>query len=373
MRTIGYIIRKEFIQIFRNRSMLPIIFVMPIIQLIILANAATLDLRQIKMVVVDEDMSQSSRALVSKFSGSPFYKVQSSYFSVKEAENDLLKGKASVILHIPGRFEKTLIKEGHGKIQLLVDAINGVAAGLANTYSTAIISGFNKDVVSEMVTIPVPDGMNKTINMIPYYWYNPQLSYKNFMVPGILGVLITMIGMFLACMNLVREKEIGTIEQINVTPIHKYQFIAGKLLPFWIIGLMEFAFGLAVGKLLFNIPFLGNIPLLFSFVALYLLVILGFGLFISTFADTQQQAMFIAWFIAMVFIMMSGLFTSAENMPDWAQWLNKINPIAYFMRVVRMIILKGSGLKDILYEVGMLSGYFLIIINLAIWRYKKIS
>lgn len=371
MKTIGYIIRKEFIQIFRNRSMLPIIFVMPVIQLIILANAATLDLRRIDMVVVDQDMSQSSRALVSKFNGSPFYKINAAFLSVKEAEEALHKGKAGVILNIPQDFEKDLIKENKAKIQLMVDAINGMAAGLINAYSSAIIADFNKEVISDLVTIPIPDGVNKTINTIPYYWYNPQLSYKNFMVPGILGILITMIGMFLACMNLVREKEIGTIEQINVTPIHKYHFIAGKLIPFWIIAIVELAFGLAVGKLLFNIPFLGNIPLLFGFTALYLLVILSFGLFISTFADTQQQAMFIAWFIAMVFIMMSGLFTSVENMPEWAQILNKLNPIAYFMRVVRMIILKGSGFKDVLNEIVILSGYFVVIVNLAIWRYKK--
>lgn len=373
MRTIGYIIRKEFIQIFRNRSMLPIIFVMPVIQLIILANAATLDLKRINLVVVDEDLSQTSRSLVSKFQGSPFYSIEAAYLSVKEAEVALHKGEAAAILHIPADFEKKLMKESNAKVQLMVDAINGMAAGLINAYSSAITADFNKEVISELVTIPLPDGLNKNIETIPYYWYNPQLSYKNFMVPGILGILITMIGMFLACMNLVREKEIGTIEQINVTPIHKYHFIAGKLIPFWIIALVELAFGLIVGKLLFNIPFLGNIPLLFIFAALYLLVILSFGLFISTFADTQQQAMFIAWFIAMVFIMMSGLFTSVENMPDWAQILNKINPIAYFMRVVRMIILKGSGWSDIVNEIVILSGYFVVIFSLAIWRYKKTS
>lgn len=371
MRTIGYIIRKEFIQIFRNRSMLPIIFVMPVIQLIILANAATLDLKKINMVVVDNDMTQYSRSLIAKFNGSPFYNIQGAFFSVKEAEDFLHKGKANAILHIPQNFEKDLIKENTAKVQLLIDAINGMAAGLVNAYSSAIIADFNKEVIFDLVTTPIPDGLNKSINTIPYYWFNPQLSYKNFMVPGILGVLIIMIGMFLACMNLVREKEIGTIEQINVTPINKFHFIAGKLLPFWILALMELAFGLTVGKLLFNIPFLGSIPLLFGFSALFLLVILGFGLFISTFADTQQQAMFIAWFIFMVFVMMSGLFTSVENMPVWAQKLNYINPLAYFMRVIRMILLKGSGLKDIINEVLILTGYFAVIINLAIWRYKK--
>jgi ABC-2 type transport system permease protein len=351
--------------------MLPIIFIMPVVQLIILANAATLDLKHINMVVVDDDMSQVSRSLVSKFSGSPFYNVKKAYFSVKEAEKDIVNGDAGVILHIPANFEKNLFRDNKAKVQLLVDAINGVAAGLINAYSNAIVADFDKEIVAELVTVPLPDAMNKVIEPISYYWYNPQLSYKNFMVPGILGVLITVIGMFLTCINLVREKEIGTIEQINVTPIHKYHFIAGKLIPFWIIALVELAFGLTVGKMLFNIPFVGSIPLLFGFTSVYLLVALSFGLFISTFADTQQQAMFIAWFIAMVFIMMSGLFTAVENMPGWAQAINAINPIAYFMRVARMIILKGSGLKDIAYEILMLAGYFILIINLAVWRYRK--
>lgn len=371
MRTLGYIIRKEFIQIFRNRSMLPIIFVMPIIQLIILVNAATLDLKNIHMVVVDEDMSPSSRSLVSKFEGSPFYEIKGAFLSVEQAEEAVKSGDANVVLYIPSQFERKLIRENKASVQIIVDAINGVAAGLINAYSSAILADFNKEVISKLVAIPIPDAANKSINTIPYYWYNPQLSYKNFMVPGVLGILITMIGMFLACMNLVREKEIGTIEQINVTPIMKYQFIIGKLLPFWIIGLAELAFGLSIGKLLFNIPFEGSIVLLFSFTAVYLLVILGFGLFISTFADTQQQAMFIAWFIAMVFIMMSGLFTSVENMPNWAQIMNKINPIAYFMRVIRMIVLKGSGFEDIKMELFVLMGYAVVIINLAVWRYKK--
>ena len=191
------------------------------------------------------------------------------------------------------------------------------------------------------------------------------------MVPGILVLLITVISLFLSGMNLVREKEIGTIEQINVTPIKKHQFIIGKLVPFWIIALFELAFGLVLGKLMFHIPIEGNLFLVFGVASLYLLVVLGIGLFISTITENQLQSMFFSFFFALVFILMSGLFTSVESMPDWGQFINKLNPIAYFIRVIRMILLKGSGIKDILYEIGALTFYAISILSLAVWRYRK--
>ena len=174
-------------------------------------------------------------------------------------------------------------------------------------------------------------------------------------------------------MNIVREKEIGTIEQINVTPIKKYQFIIGKLLPFLLISLFELAFGLTLGKFMFNIPMLGSLWLIFFFAIIYLTVMLGIGLFISTMSDTQQQSMFISWFFMVVFIMMSGLFTSVENMPVWAQNINIINPVAYFIKVMRLVLLKGSGFFDIIHEIIALTIYAIAILSLATWRYQKTS
>jgi len=174
-------------------------------------------------------------------------------------------------------------------------------------------------------------------------------------------------------MNIVREKEMGTIEQINVTPIKKYQFIAGKLIPFWIIGLFELAFGLTIGKLLFDIPLVGNLGLVFGFAAIYLIVLLALGLLVSTIVNTQQQAMFISFFFMVVFILMSGLFTGIENMPEWAQIADKANPLAYFIEVMRMILLKGSGISDILYQLFAIIIFAVLMIWLAVWRYKKIS
>ncbi len=191
------------------------------------------------------------------------------------------------------------------------------------------------------------------------------------MVPGILVILVTIIGIFLSGMNVVREKEIGTIEQLNVTPINKYQFIIGKLVPFLIIGLFEFAFGLVIGKLLFDIPIEGSIPLVFLCVTAFLISVLGIGLFISTMNDTQQQAMLVSYFFMMVFILMSGLFTPTESMPNWALVLNKFNPIFYFLKINRMILLKGSGFLDISKEFFSLIGLGFVMLNLAVMRYKK--
>jgi ABC-2 type transport system permease protein len=374
MRTILYIIQKEFIQVFRNKSMLPIIFVIPIVQLIILVNAATLEMKQINMCVVDNDLSSTSRQMAAKFKGSSFYTIQGATFSYSEAESLLKKDKVDVILRIPVNFERDMVRSGSARVQVIVNAINGTAAGITNAYTTQIISGFNMGIIPEWSSIGTAGTViPKTIETTSSFWYNPELDYKSFMVPAVLVLLVTIIGMFLSAMNLVREKELGTIEQINVTPIKRYQFIIGKLVPFLILALVELAFGLTVGKLLFDIPIVGNLGLLFFVAAIYLLVVLGLGLFLSTMTDTQQQAMFVAYFFIIVFVMMSGVFTPVENMPEWAQKLNLINPIAYFMKTIRMILLKGSGFMDILNEIGAMSIYAVISLTLAVKRYRKVA
>ncbi|MEI6898707.1 MAG: ABC transporter permease [Bacteroidota bacterium] len=372
MRTILFIIQKEFIQVFRNRMMMPIIFVVPIVQLLVLVHAATFEMKSIKMAVIDFDMSTSSRELVSKFRGSPFYVFAYSGFSYKEAENEMKKGKADVIMTIPRGFEKQLVRENKSKVQLVINAINGTSAGLINAYSFSIILDFNRQIILELLN-PAAIQNAGNIDITTNYWYNPKLNYKTYMVPGILVLLVTIISFLLSGMNVVREKEIGTIEQLNVTPIRKLQFIAGKLIPFWIIAMFELAFGLLVGKLLFNIPIVGSLGLIFLSAGIYLMVILGFGLLISTGTNTQQQSMLVSFFFMVIFILMSGLFTSIESMPHWAQMLDRLNPIAYFIKIMRMIMLKGSGWEEIKILVYSLLIYAVLSISLAVWRYRKVS
>ncbi len=352
--------------------MLPMIFGIPIIQLVILVHAATLEMKSIDMYVVDKDLSGMSSELVNKFEGSPFYNISGVSFSIDDANESIEKNQADFILQIPYGFERNLMRENESKVQVLIDGINGTAASLINAYSSSVISDFNRNIMVDLTKMPAIEDMNP-IQVQESYWYNPELNYKIYMLPGILVILVTIISMFLAAMNIVREKEIGTIEQLNVTPIKKVQFIVGKLVPFLIIALFELAFGLAIGKIFFHIPIVGSLLLLFGFTIVYLLVVLGIGLFISTISSTQQQVMFISFFFMLVFILMSGIFTPTESMPVWAQKVNIINPFYYFMRVIRMIVLKGSGFWDISYEFFSLSVYAVVMLSLSVWRYRKVA
>lgn len=373
MRTIIFIIRKEFKQIFRNKGMLPLIFAMPFIQLVILSNAATFEIKNIKFSYIDNDKSSYSRELIEKFNASTYFNIIETFDSKKQADAAMQRGKVDVILEIPQYFERNLLKDKNTDLSVTINAIDGAAAGVENVYINQIIQGFNNKVRTKLFR--PEDAINQPVSImsIPLFWYNETLNYKTFMVPGILVLLVTMITLFLSGMNVVREKEIGTLEQINVTPIKKYQFIIGKLFPFWLLGLVLLTIGLIISKLLFDIPILGSLTLMYFFTSIYILVILGIGLFISNFTNTQQQAMFIAWFFMVIFILMSGLFTPIASMPPWAQSITDFNPIKYYVEVMRMVMLKGAGLNDIWQQLIATSGYAVVMNLLAVLSYKKVN
>ncbi|HOI33439.1 MAG TPA: ABC transporter permease, partial [Bacteroidales bacterium] len=365
-----FILQKEFRQVFRDKLMLPIIFIVPVVQLLILSYTATFEIKNTRIVIVDLDHSQRSRELVFHFESSSFFKIVSRQQNYQLASEWLKNGDADQVIVIGADFEKAIEANQSAKILLVTDAINGSAASLMNAYAQQVIQGFNKNILTEKMPFTTNKG---TLSAEPLFWYNPKLNYVTYMVPGILVLLVTIIGFFLSGMNIVKEKEMGTIEQINVTPIKKWQFITGKLLPFWLIALFELVFGLGIAKLVFDIPFLGSFPLLMGVAAVYLLVILAMGLLVSTLSDTMQQSMFISWFFLVIFILMSGLFTPIESMPAWAQWFNKINPIAYFITINRMIMLKGSDFFDFSELFYALSGYAVVMLLLAVNRYKKVK
>ncbi|NNE71279.1 MAG: ABC transporter permease, partial [Rhodothermales bacterium] len=290
MRTIAIILRKEFRQVFRNRAMLPILFVMPVVQLLVLSFAATFEVRETPISIVDLDGSQASRTLVSRLDASPWFEVST---VLGDPEAGLLRGDVGMVLRIPRDLERDLGLGTRPVIQMILDAEDGATAGIVQSYASQVINAHGAALTSRSAGIRIE----------PRHWFNPNLEYTTFMVPGILVLLVTMIGTFLSAMNVVREKEIGTIEQLNVTPIKRYQFITAKLLPFWVIGMAELAIGLVIARLVFDIPMLGSLWAVFLLAGLYLLVMLGFGLWISTVTETQQQAMFVAWFIMVVFIL----------------------------------------------------------------------
>lgn len=373
MKIIFHLLQKEFRQIFRNKAMLPIIFVMPVIQLLVLSFAATFEVKNIKLHIVDNDQSAYSRELTSKFLASEQFRFTGVSFSGKVALDDMQRNNTDIILHIPPHFERDLLKENRAQVMLSINAIDGAAAAVENVYAASIIQDFNREIrirtTGKVAEVTPPSAFT----IAQSFWFNPELDYKTFMVPGILVLLVTMIAIFLAGMNIVREKEIGTLEQINVTPIKKYQFIIGKLLPFWLLGMFELGFGLVLCKLVFDIGVAGSLGVIFLFAGIYLLVVLGIGFFISNFANTQQQAMFLSWFFMVIFILMSGLFTPVESMPGWARVITEFNPVRYFVEVMRMVMLKGAGLTDILPQLVKLSVYAFVINGLAVAGYRKVQ
>ena len=370
MRTIKFLLQKEFSQIFRNKTILAMIVVMPIVQLIVLPLAADYEVKNINLAVIDNDHSPYSQKLISTITASGYFKLTGYNSSFKEAFKLIESDKADLILEIPDNFERGLIRENQQKLFIAVNAINGTKANLGGAYLGSIVRNYNADIRLQLIT-PSRANAIPVIEITSSNWFNTALNYKVFMVPGILAILVTMIGGFLSALNIVKEKEVGTIEQINVTPIKKFHFILSKLIPFWVLGNVVFTIGLLVSWLFYGIIPLGNIVVLYGFVAVFLLAILGFGLLISTYCDTQQQAMFIMFFFMMIFILMGGLFTSVDSMAEWAKWISRLNPVSYLINVMRMVILKGSGLRDVLPHLGIMALFALFLNSWAVINYKK--
>ncbi len=370
MRTIRFLLQKEFRQIFRNRTILILITAMPIMQLIILPLAADYEVKNINLGIIDHDRSSLSRELVSNILSSGYFRLSDYTSSYKRSMELIGKDKADLLLEIPANFERDLVITGSKKVLVSVNAINGTKAGLGGGYLSAILLRFNSGLKGGSAALkgipPAP-----IIEITSSFWFNPNMNYKVFMVPGILAILVTMIGGFLAALNIVKEKEVGTIEQINVTPIKKHHFILGKLIPFWVLGNVVFSVGLLVARVIYGIIPEGSLLSLYAFVSVFLLSILGFGLLLSTFCDTQQQAMFIMFFFMMIFILMGGLFTSIDSMPGWAKIIARLNPVSYFIDVMRLIILKGSGLREVLPHLGIVAAFAVILNTWAVLNYRK--
>ena len=373
MRTLRFLLQKEFIQIFRDPAILRIVFMMPIMQLIILPFAADYEVKNINLSVVDNDHSTYSRRLIDKMTASGYFRLTDYSNSYDQAIETIEHEISDLVLVIPNNFERDLVRENGAKVQLAVNAVNGVKGGLAGAYAANIIRDVNADIRLDWFQ---PSKVNPSVSNIEIttaFWYNPHMDYKLFMVPGILVILVTMVGAFLSALNIVREKEIGTIEQLNVTPIAKWQFVLGKLIPFWVLGLVVLCVGLLMARLIFGIVPLGSIYLIFAFAAVYLLAFLGWGLLISTFVETQQQAMFISFFFMMIFIMLGGLYTNINSMPNWAKVVAQFNPASYFIEVIRMIVLKGSGFSDIKEHFIKMVGFAVFFNAYAVWNYRKRS
>jgi ABC-2 type transport system permease protein len=352
------------LHVVRDRATLAQVLVVPIVQLLVLANAATFSISNTPTWIVDLDRTSVSRGLVNRIAASGRFDIIGSTPSARMADEALLAGDATLVVTIPREFEASLTRTRAADVQLTVNAEKGSAAGIVQSYASSILANYAAELAgAARVAAPV--------EIRQHTRYNPTRNYKHYMVPGILVALVTLIGTLLTAQNIAREKELGTLEQLNVTPITRGQFIAGKLLPYWGLALVELAMGLTIGVLVFGVPVRGSVLLLFGVASVYLLVALGIGLFISTLVHTQQQAMFVTFFIVNIYLLMSGLFTPIDSMAPWVQTVSQINPVRHFVTISRAILMKGAGFAEIAGPLTILAVFAAVVLTFAVRQYQK--
>lgn len=370
MRTLRFLLEKEFRQIFRDKAILRMMIAVPLLQLAVLPWAADFEIKHIQFTVVDHDHSTYSSEMTQKILSSGYFELSGQAASYADAMRRVENSETDIILEIPSGFEANLIRENSQQVFLAANAIDGTKALIGSSYLMDILQDFNRNIRTEWTQPPINQNVSK-IDVSTLNWYNPMMNYQVFMVPGILVFLITLVASVMAALNIVKEKEIGTIEQINVTPVKKHLFIIGKLLPFWILSVVIFSVGLLIMRYLYGIVPLGNLGVVYLFLAVYLVAILGFGFLLSTYSSTQQQAMSLSFFFIMIFNLLSGLFTPIASMPGWAQVIAYINPVTYFIEVMRMVVLKGSTFSDIKIQFLIMVGFAVVFNVWAVWNYRK--
>jgi len=364
---------KEFIQVFRDKRTRFILFGPPIIQMLIFGYAATFEIRHVATVIVDLDHSQESRELVSRFTSSPYFDVQHQLTDSRQIEDLIDRGKATVALQINPGFAEDLRKGQTAPLQVIVDATNSNTALIASGYINQIALGFAKDYQQDRISRISPQLAERIPSVVLEQrpWYNPDLRSRWFFVPGIVGSLTLVLVVNLTAFAVVREREIGTLEQIMVTPIRPAEFIIGKTLPFFLIGLFDVSLIGLVGTLWFQVPFRGQISVLFAGAILFLLCMLGVGLLISTISATQQQALVTAFFFIMPAVTFSGFGFPISTMPQWLQYLTYASPLRYFLIVLRGTYLKGVGM-DILWPQMLAMGALGVgLLGTAVLRFRK--
>lgn len=364
MRILRLLLEKEFKQIKRDSIIPRLMIIMPVLQLIILPFAANFEMKNINLAIVDNDRSEVSTRLTDKIVSSGYFKLVTFENSYASALPFMEKNSADIILEYPSAMAQDLGREGSTTISLTANAVNGTKAGLGTSYLASIIRQYNLE-QAPLLNSTLPVQIEST------HLFNPHLDYKAYMVPGIMAFLLTLVGGFLSALNIVAEKEKGTIEQINVTPVPKSIFLLSKLIPFWIIGLVILSLGLLVAWLIYGFVPSGNVFIIYFFAAIYLIALTGLGLAVSSISATQQQAMFTMFFCTIIFALLSGLFTPISSMPEWAQTITLFNPIRYFVELMRMIYLKGSLFADITNHLLVVCGFAVFFNVLAILGYRK--
>jgi ABC-2 type transport system permease protein len=364
-------VRKEFLQIRRDKRMLAVSVVLPVVQVILLGYTATTDIRFTTMVVCDQDRTPQSRELTEGFTTSGYFVQKYTVDRVGEVGRYIEEGDAVVALVIPPGFARDLFRGRTPQVQLILDGTDANTANVLLAYATRIVRAFSQPIVA---TFAARAGGNRmqAIEANPRVWFNPELTSSNFMVPGVVAMVLMIITMTLTSLGIVKEKEIGTLEQLMVTPIKPHELILGKLIPFVIIGFVDAVIVLAVAHFWFEVPIRGSLPLLFLLSFLFILTTLGLGLFVSTIAKSQQQAMLIAQFFFFIpFIFLSGFTFPISNMPDTIRAITYIIPLRYYLEILRALLLKGAGLEDLWFQALMLLVIGVAVLWLSVLRFHK--
>ena len=364
---------KEFIQTLRDKRTRFILIGPPIIQMMIFGYAANYEIRHVPTVVLDLDHSQESRELISRFTSSPYFDVQRQLTDSRQLGDLIERGDATAGLEIDAGFAQQLRKGQTAPLQVIVDATNSNTALIASGYIAQIAREFAQEYQKDRIYRIAPQLVEvmPSVELAPRPWYNPDLSSRWFFVPGIIGSLMLVLVVTLTAFAVVREREIGTLEQIMVTPIRPAEFILGKTLPFFLIGLFDVTLIAVVGSLWFQVPFRGNVAVLATGAVLFLLCMLGVGLLISTISKTQQQAMVTAFFFIMPAITFSGFGFPISTMPRWMQYFSYLIPLRYFLIVIRGTYLKGVGMDILWPQMAAMAGLGVALLTTAILRFHK--
>ncbi|WP_029905685.1 ABC transporter permease [Prevotella sp. 10(H)] len=367
---IKFLIEKEFKQILRNKFLPRLIIIWPVMMMLIMPWAANQEIKDINLSIVDNDHSSYSERLTNKVTSSGYFRLTDVSPSNTTAMHSIESGKADIILEIQPDFEKNLVKDGYANVMISANSVNGVKGGLSSSYMATILNDFGSEIRGEWLQSAGKNIM-PVIDIVPQYKFNPHLDYKVFMIPAMMVMLLTMLAGFLPALNIVGEKEAGTIEQMNVTPVNKFTFILAKLIPYWIIGFIVLMLCFILAMTVYGLFPSGSIFTICLFASIYTLVVSGLGLVISNYSNTTQQAMFVMFFFMIILILMSGMFTPINSMPEWAKVITTVNPLRYFIEVMRMVYLKGSSILDMTTQIFALIGFALFFNIWAVLSYRK--
>jgi len=366
-----YLLEKEFKQFFRNSFLPRLVIILPFVGLAIFPLVATMEVENLALAVVDNDRSNTSRQMIEKVISSGYFKMSGYFDNSQAALQSIEKGDADLLLEIPPKFEENLNRENTGTVMISANAVNGMKGGLGSAYLTGIIADFNRNLIIKQIPEIAKD--TPAVEVRPLFRFNPNLNYRAFMIPALIAMMLAIICGFLPALNIVSEKENGTIEQMNVTPVSEFTFILSKLIPYWAAGFVVILLCMLTAFIFYGMFPKGSILLLYLFAVVFVLSFSGFGLIVSNYAKNIQQAIFIMFFFVITMIFISGLYTPYQNMPEWAQVLGNVSPLKYFIQVLRMIYLKGATFMDMQHLFYPLCALALFFNGWAVLSYRKKS